>query len=79
MPGGWEWVVLALVALVLFGGSKLAGIGKNAGRAIREFKEETDGLRKDSANGATSQSGGELPAQPTPPPTDSEPPQGEAR
>jgi sec-independent protein translocase protein TatA len=39
--GGWEWVILAVVALVLFGGTKLAGFGKNAGRAIREFKEET--------------------------------------
>jgi len=44
MPQGWEWVILALVALVLFGGSRLAGIGKNAGKAIREFKEETTGL-----------------------------------
>lgn len=39
--GGWEWVILVAVALLLFGGSRLAGIGKSAGRAIREFKEET--------------------------------------
>jgi sec-independent protein translocase protein TatA len=39
--GGWEWVILAAVALVLFGGTKLAGFGKSAGQAIREFKEET--------------------------------------
>ncbi len=39
--GGWEWVILAVVALVLFGGAKLANFGKNAGKAIREFKEET--------------------------------------
>lgn len=39
--GGWEWVILAVVALVLFGGTKLASFGKNAGKAIREFKEET--------------------------------------
>ena len=39
--GGWEWVILPVVALVLFGGTKLAGFGKNAGKAIREFKEET--------------------------------------
>ena len=39
--GGWEWVILAVVALLLFGGSRLAGIGKSAGKAIREFKEET--------------------------------------
>ncbi len=39
--GGWEWVILAVVALLLFGGTRLAGIGKSAGKAIREFKEET--------------------------------------
>lgn len=39
--GGWEWVILAVVALVLFGGTRLAGFGKSAGQAIREFKEET--------------------------------------
>ena len=43
---GWQWVVLAVVALLLFGGGRLAGIGKSAGRAIREFKEETTSLRK---------------------------------
>ena len=43
--GGWEWVILALIALLLFGGSRLAGIGKNTGKAIREFKEETATLR----------------------------------
>ncbi len=46
--GGWEWVILAVIALLLFGGSRLAGIGKNAGRAIREFKEETSSLRSGS-------------------------------
>jgi len=43
--GGWEWVIIAVVALLLFGGSKLQGIGKNAGKAIREFKEETATLK----------------------------------
>jgi sec-independent protein translocase protein TatA len=47
MPSGMEWVVIALVVLVLFGGSKLANIGKNAGKAIREFKEETTADKKD--------------------------------
>ncbi len=40
LPGGMEWVILLVVALLLFGGSRLAGMGKGAGRAIREFKEE---------------------------------------
>ncbi len=42
MPQGMEWVVIAIVVLVLFGGAKLASLGKNAGKAIREFKEETN-------------------------------------
>ena len=38
--GGWEWVILAVIALLLFGGSRVAGIGKSAGKSIREFKQE---------------------------------------
>ena len=34
-------IIIVLLALVLFGGSRIAGVGKGAGRAIREFKEET--------------------------------------
>lgn len=45
--GGWEWVILAVVALLLFGGTRLAGIGKSAGKAIREFKEETNSLKSE--------------------------------
>lgn len=40
MPGGWEWIIILAVALLLFGGSRLAGLGKGVGRSIREFKEE---------------------------------------
>ncbi len=47
--GGWEWVILAVVALLLFGGTRLAGFGKNAGKAIREFKEETKSIKADEA------------------------------
>jgi len=56
-----EWVVIALVVLVLFGGSKLANIGKNAGKAIREFKEETASGKKEAV---------EPPVTPAPPVTE---------
>ena len=46
LPGGMEWVILAIIALLVFGGSRLASAGKNAGKAIREFKEETASLKK---------------------------------
>lgn len=38
--GGWEWVIIVVVAVLLFGGARLAQVGKGAGRAIREFKSE---------------------------------------
>lgn len=60
--GGWEWVILAVVALLLFGGTRLAGFGKNAGKAIREFKEETKSIKADEAPRAAQ--------QPTPPASD---------
>lgn len=44
---GWEWVILIVLALLIFGGSRLAGAGKNAGRALREFKEETRQIKAD--------------------------------
>lgn len=43
LPGGMEWVILLVVALLLFGGQRIAGMGKGAGRAVREFKEEIKG------------------------------------
>ena len=46
LPQGMEWVILAIIALLVFGGSRLASAGKNAGKAIREFKEETSSLKK---------------------------------
>ena len=36
-----DLVIIALVVLVLFGGSKLAGFGKSMGEGIREFKKAT--------------------------------------
>lgn len=38
---GWpEAIIILIVVLVLFGGSRLAGVGKGVGRSIREFKDE---------------------------------------
>jgi sec-independent protein translocase protein TatA len=39
-----ELLIILAVVLLLFGGSRLAGLGKSSGRALREFKEETKSL-----------------------------------
>ena len=38
--GIWEILLIIVLVLILFGGSKLAGVGKSLGRGIKEFKEE---------------------------------------
>ena len=42
-----ELLIILAVVLLLFGGSRLAGLGKSTGRALKEFKEETRGLGGD--------------------------------
>jgi sec-independent protein translocase protein TatA len=44
-----ELLIILAVVLLLFGGARLAGIGKSTGRAIKEFKEETKGLKESDA------------------------------
>ena len=67
--GGWEWVILAIVALVLFGGTKLANVGKNAGKAIREFKEETSGVSRTTETNPAPAELAPVPTEPAPAPT----------
>ena len=38
--GPTEILLIRVLALVLFGGGKLAGVGKALGQSIREFKKE---------------------------------------
>ena len=43
--GPTELIIILVIVVLLFGGSRLAGLGKSTGRALKEFKEETSGLR----------------------------------
>lgn len=38
--GTTEIILILVLALVIFGGGKLAGVGKALGTSIREFKKE---------------------------------------
>ena len=43
--GPMELLIILAIVLLLFGGARLAGLGKSTGRALREFKEETKDLK----------------------------------
>lgn len=50
--GSTELVLILIIAIAIFGTSRIAGIGKAMGRSIREFKEEVnadDASKNDSS------------------------------
>ncbi|MEE8335032.1 MAG: twin-arginine translocase TatA/TatE family subunit [Candidatus Neomarinimicrobiota bacterium] len=51
MPGGWEWIIVALVVLLLFGAKRLPELARGLGQGIREFKGAISGA-KDEINEA---------------------------
>ena len=40
--GPWDMAILGGIVIVLFGGTKLAGLGKSLGQGIKEFKNATN-------------------------------------
>lgn len=39
--GIWELILILVIVLIIFGASRLKGIGKSLGEGIREFKKAT--------------------------------------
>lgn len=37
--GGWEWAILLVIVLIVFGVGRLPEIGGAIGKSIREFRE----------------------------------------
>ena len=44
---GQDTIVILLVALVLFGGKKLPELARGLGQGIREFKDASEGVKRD--------------------------------
>ena len=40
---GWEWIIIALVVLLLFGGKKIPELMRGLGKGIKNFK---DGMKE---------------------------------
>jgi len=44
--GFWEWVVIFLIILLLFGAKRLPEVARSLGKAFNEFKKARDEITK---------------------------------
>lgn len=51
MPGGWEWIIIVLVIILLFGAKKIPELARGLGRGIREFKDATKQVKDEIKEG----------------------------
>ncbi|MCH8927160.1 MAG: twin-arginine translocase TatA/TatE family subunit [Candidatus Marinimicrobia bacterium] len=53
-PGGWEWIIIFLVILLLFGAKRLPELARGLGKGIMEFrkaaKEVSQEIKQDEAD-----------------------------
>ena len=47
LPGGMEWIFIALAILLLFGGKKIPELMRGLGKGISEFKKGKKDIEKD--------------------------------
>ena len=60
--GGWEWVIVILAVLLLFGAKKIPELARGLGTGIKEFKKATREVTEEVQNAAS-----ETPSQPAKP------------
>jgi sec-independent protein translocase protein TatA len=51
--GGWEWIIVLLAVLLLFGAKKIPELAKGLGQGIKEFKKATKEVTDEIQNTPT--------------------------
>jgi len=46
--GGWEWIIILVIVIIIFGVGKLPEIGGALGKSIREFRESSKNETEES-------------------------------
>ena len=54
LPGGSEWIIIALVVLLLFGWKKIPALMKGLGKGVRSFKEGLNDASREIKDAADS-------------------------
>ncbi len=50
--GGWEWVIILVIVLLVFGIGRIGKLGDELGKGVRAFREGVrDGSKDDTADG----------------------------
>jgi sec-independent protein translocase protein TatA len=50
--GGWEWIIVLLAVLLLFGAKKIPELARGLGQGIKEFKKATKEVTDEIQNTA---------------------------
>lgn len=45
--GGWEWLIILLVILLLFGGKKIPELMRGLGKGIKSFKQGMNEMKEE--------------------------------
>jgi sec-independent protein translocase protein TatA len=51
MPGGGEWLIIAIIIILLFGARKIPDLARGLGKGMKEFKDARDGMKDEVDNG----------------------------
>ncbi len=54
MLGPTEWILIALIVIVLFGGKKIPELARGLGKGIREFKSAKNQIKDEIENASDS-------------------------
>lgn len=47
--GGWEWVIILVIVLLVFGVGRIGRLGEELGKGVRAFRQ---GVREESEEGS---------------------------
>ncbi len=67
--GGWEWVIVILAVLLLFGSKKIPELARGLGQGIKEFKKATREVTDEIQNTTVDTPPPAKPAASAPPPS----------